>query len=509
MRINPEISRKYQGVYPKEENNMKKKRLFALILSLVMIFTLALPMGGYAEEYFFPEDEFVIDDGGDVWLEEYIEEPVEDYWADEDFLLEDEYTEEPDQFFEDPEFFEENVFEESDELLAVDPNENESEEFILFDAETFDAAELTVTDPEPQTVAEGETATFHVEVSGGTEPYTYQWAAKVGNKWYNSSLNGYNTDTLSFEAVKAWSGRTYRCTVTDSAGTVKTASATLTVVESAAELTVTGPEPQTVAEGETATFHVEVSGGTEPYTYQWAAKVGNTWYNSSLNGYNTDTLSFEAVKAWSGRTYRCTVTDSAGTVKTASATLTVAAELTVTGPEPQTVAEGETATFHVEVSGGTEPYTYQWAAKVGNKWYNSSLNGYNTDTLSFEAVKAWSGRTYRCTVTDSTGTVKTASATLTVESSTIVAEPFVFKKIEGTNNLALIGYTGTDSSITVPGSVNSMTVTEIGVSPLGDGEKGVFEDNTILTSITLPNSITAIRERAFKGCTNLSTMTTY
>ena len=324
MRINPEISRKYQGVYPKEENNMKKKRLFALILSLVMIFTLALPMGGYAEEYFFPEDEFVIDDGGDVWLEEYIEEPVEDYWADEDFLLEDEYTEEPDQFFEDPEFFEENVFEESDELLAVDPNENESEEFILFDAETFDAAELTVTDP-----------------------------------------------------------------------------------------------------------------------------------------------------------------------------------------EPQTVAEGETATFHVEVSGGTEPYTYQWAAKVGNKWYNSSLNGYNTDTLSFEAVKAWSGRTYRCTVTDSTGTVKTASATLTVESSTIVAEPFVFKKIEGTNNLALIGYTGTDSSITVPGSVNSMTVTEIGVSPLGDGEKGVFEDNTILTSITLPNSITAIRERAFKGCTNLSTMTTY
>ena len=307
---------------------MNNNRLFALILSFVMIFTLAVPMGGYAEEYVFQEDEFVFDDGGDVWFDEYIEEPVEEYWSDEDFLSEEHYFDEQDQLFEEYVPFEEDYavepVEEYGELVLVDPYEDEIEEFTLSDADTFDAAELTVT-----------------------------------------------------------------------------------------------------------------------------------------------------------------------------------------GPEAQTVAEGETATFHVDVTGGQAPYTYQWAAKVGSKWYNSTLSGYNTDTLSFEALKDWNGRTYRCTVTDSAGMVKTASAKLTVDTSTIVSEPFVFKKIDGTNNLALIGYTGNASSITVPNSVDGMIVTEIGVSPLPDGEKGVFEGNTTLTSITLPNSITAIREKSFKGCTNLSTMTTY
>ena len=97
---------------------------------------------------------------------------------------------------------------------------------------------------------------------------------------------------------------------------------------------------------------------------------------------------------------------------------------------------------------------------------------------------------------------------LTVNAN-IISGNFVFEKIEGTINLALIGYTGNDTEIAVPNYVDGMTVTEIGLSPLGDGEKGVFEGNTTLTSVKLPNTITAIRERSFKGCTNLRTMSTY
>ena len=115
-----------------------------------------------------------------------------------------------------------------------------------------------------------------------------------------------------------------------------------------------------------------------------------------------------------------------------------------------------------------------------------------------------------CVVTNSAGqTLTSDTATLTMSIPDIVFGDFVFKKIDGTNDLTLIEYTGNASSISVPGSVDGMTVTEIGVSPLGDGEKGVFEGNTTLTSVTLPNTITAIREKSFKGCANLSTMTTY
>ena len=403
---------------------MNNNRLFALILSFVMIFTLAVPMGGYAEEYVFQEDEFVFDDGGDVWFDEYIEEPVEEYWSDKDFVSEEHYFDEQDQLFEESVPFEEDYavepVEEYGELVPVDPYEDEIEEFTLSDADTFDAAELTVTDPEAQTVAEGATATFHVEATGGSGEYTYQWQVCAKKSWLNTGLNGNTTDTLSFVPEKAWSGRTYRCIVTDSTGESKTtAGALLTVTDEPAEFAVTDPEAQTVAEGATATFHVEATGGSGEYTYQWQVYVNKKWQNTSLDGNTTDTLSFVPDKAWSGRSYRCIVKDTAGASKT------------------------------------------------------------------------------------------TAGAKLTVDTSTIVSEPFVFKKIDGTNNLALIGYTGNASSITVPNSVDGMIVTEIGVSPLPDGEKGVFEGNTTLTSITLPNSITAIREKSFKGCTRLSTMTTY
>ena len=184
----------------------------------------------------------------------------------------------------------------------------------------------------------------------------------------------------------------------------------------------------------------------------------------------------------------------------------LAGGLTVTDPEEQTVAEGATATFSVTASGGTAPYTYQWYAYT-TKWVKTGLGGGTTASISFDALNDYNGRKFRCVVTDAAGATKTtAEALLTVN---IVDGDFVFKRIGDTNNLALIEYTGNASSIVVPGSVDNMTVTEIGVSPLAEGEKGVFEGNTTLTSVTLPNSITAIREKSFKNCTNLSTMTTY
>ena len=115
-------------------------------------------------------------------------------------------------------------------------------------------------------------------------------------------------------------------------------------------------------------------------------------------------------------------------------------------------------------------------------------------------TSATDGRQVYCVVKDKNNdTLTTRTATLTLEN--IVVGDFEFSKIANTNNLALVKYTGNATSITVPDIVNNMTVTEIGM--------GVFEGHTELTSAELPNSITVIRERAFKGCTNLSTMTTY
>lgn len=59
-------------------------------------------------------------------------------------------------------------------------------------------------------------------------------------------------------------------------------------------------------------------------------------------------------------------------------------------------------------------------------------------------------------------------------------------------------YSGSDSEVIVPETFGDMPVVEIG--------NGAFENNSVLTSIDLPDSVEVIGVRAFANCTNLSRM---
>ena len=185
----------------------------------------------------------------------------------------------------------------------------------------------------------------------------------------------------------------------------------------------------------------------------------------------------------------------------ASGSLTI-----VTQPKDVSAKLNDTVEISIEAAGeGTLTYEWWFKEKSDKKFTKSTFTG---NPYSVPMTENKDGRQVYCVVKNDKGE-SLKSDTVTITLSTIVSGDFVFKKIDGTNNLALIEYTGNASSITVPGSVDGMIVTEIGLSPLPEGEKGVFEGNTTLISVELPNSITAIREKAFKGCTNLSSMTTY
>ena len=62
----------------------------------------------------------------------------------------------------------------------------------------------------------------------------------------------------------------------------------------------------------------------------------------------------------------------------------------------------------------------------------------------------------------------------------------------------VVSYAGNSASVVIPEVVDGKTVTQIG--------EGAFEENTALESIDLPDTITIIGKRAFKGCSNLSQM---
>ena len=173
-------------------------------------------------------------------------------------------------------------------------------------------------------------------------------------------------------------------------------------------------------------------------------------------------------------------------------------------PKDVTAKLGEYATVSVTAEG--DDLTYQWYYKAaGTSEFKASSA--KTNLYRIRMTTQWDGMQVYCEIKSGSETLNTNVATISL--ANIVSGDFVFQRIDGTNNLTLIEYKGSASSITIPGTVEGMTVTEIGVSPLASGEKGVFEGNTTLTSVKLPNTITAIREKSFKGCTNLSTMTTY
>ena len=59
-------------------------------------------------------------------------------------------------------------------------------------------------------------------------------------------------------------------------------------------------------------------------------------------------------------------------------------------------------------------------------------------------------------------------------------------------------YTGKGSTVILPNTINSWPVTKIG--------EAAFQDNTTITSVTIPASVTEIGSNAFAGCTNLTSV---
>ncbi|MGB7844492.1 MAG: hypothetical protein WBL63_02675, partial [Candidatus Acidiferrum sp.] len=132
-----------------------------------------------------------------------------------------------------------------------------------FTANSSLAAPTITTQPANQTATAGQTATFAV-VANGTAPLSYQWQ-KNGVNVAGAAASSYTTPATAISD----SGSTFQAVVSNSAGTVTSAVATLTVTAAAAPPTITTqPATQSVTAGQTATFSV-VANGTAPLSYQW------------------------------------------------------------------------------------------------------------------------------------------------------------------------------------------------------------------------------------------------
>ncbi len=169
-----------------------------------------------------------------------------------------------------------------------------------------------VSQPESKTVTANQTATFTVAATG-TPPLSYQWR-KNGANIAGASAASYMTPSTTMSD----SGSTFDVAVSNTAGTVTSAAATLTVNAAPVAPTITNPPAnQTVMAGQAATFAV-VAGGTAPLAYQWQ-KNGANIAGAIAASYMTPSTTMSD----SGSTFDVVVSNTAGTVTSAAATLTV------------------------------------------------------------------------------------------------------------------------------------------------------------------------------------------
>ena len=264
--------------------------------------------------------------------------------------------------------------------------------------------------------------------------------------------------------------------------------------EFAGVITITSqPVDQEVKENANATFTVEATGTGLTYLWYYSDNGGKSFTATKVD---TPSWSFKVTAARNGRQVKCRIVDADGkrvVSDIAVATIKAAAIEITEQPTDQSAEVNKNVTFTIAATGTNLNYVW-WCKDPGGSWRATSITG---TSMSFKMTAARDGRQVKCVITDADGNVlESAVATATI--SAIVIEGVTYEALTATT-CKVVSYSGDAASLIIPGEVQGMTVTEIG--------EEAFMGNTSLTSIDLPDSITIIRARAFKNCTNLREMT--
>jgi hypothetical protein len=269
---------------------------------------------------------------------------------------------------------------------------------------TVQWAPVITSNPTPQVVTAGSTATFTVAADVFPAP-TIQWQ-KNGQNVTGANSASYTTPATTL----ADSGATYLAVLTNAVGSQSSNSALLTVNPLPTPATITTqPQDSAVLVGQTTQFSV-VAAGTAPLSYQWNKGP------AAIPGATFATLPFPSVALTDAGSYTVVVNNTAGIpVSSNPATLTVSlvpvAPSLTTQPPDLTVTEGNAASLQV-VATGTAPLRYQWQRN------QTDILGATSDILVLPAVAITdNGTQFRCRVTNSVAEVYSNGATLTVLAS--------------------------------------------------------------------------------------------
>ena len=276
----------------------------------------------------------------------------------------------------------------------------------------LDVAPTLTTQPANLDVTVGNDAVFAV-AAHGTEALSYLW------RFNGVPITGANSPVLRLAAVNAGQAGSYSVDVNNSAGAVSSSPATLVVTAGAPALAlpsiVTQPAALSVGNGDTATFAV----GSNGTAFQWRKDGVNIASATSA------ALTLSSVSAADVGVYSVVVSNSAGSVTSGNASLTlttppapvITAPSIITQPATLVVLPGAATTLAVAAS-GTGPLTYQWSLN------GTPISGATGAVLYFPSVTSLDAGNYTVSVGNSAGSAGSNAAQLIlVGAPSITAQP--------------------------------------------------------------------------------------
>lgn len=246
----------------------------------------------------------------------------------------------------------------------------------------------------------GQSAAFSITVTSSTSTPTYQWL-KGGVE-----IPGANLVTYFIPVTTTDSAGSYSCAVTNATGTIYSDAAILAVVtppmitSHPANLTVIAPADATLAVSASGLF----------LSYQWQRNTVD------LPGQTAATLTLTNTTIYNSGSYRCVVTNQAGSATSNAAMLNVDAPPGIERqPVHQTVNLGQSVTLDLEALG--PGLSYQWQKE------EADIPGATAASHIINPTTLLSAGSYRCRITNYLGFVISNTAILTIISPPVITAP--------------------------------------------------------------------------------------
>ena len=300
--------------------------------------------------------------------------------------------------------------------------------------------------PQNVSVKAGEQATFTVAATGTDLKYQWQINRNDGNGF--ADIAGADRASYTTSAVdKNCNGYKYQCVISNSAGSVTTNAATLTVTEDVTPPAVT---KHIITATAGANGSISPSGKVEV-----TEGADQTFTITANDGYEIASLKVDGKTVNTAASYTFKNVTAAHTIEVTFKQKATPVQPTVKKPgiskQPQntSVKAGEQATFTVAATG--TDLKYQWQIDRNNGKGFVDITGADKASYTTGVVDMLcNGYKYQCVISNSAGSVTTNAATLTVtESTTPSPDPVSYKILDGANS----SWTeNTDGSLTIRGN---------------------------------------------------------